>query len=472
MSKYSFKTKGESSKFSFKTAGVFHAKSKTTFITNKSFKLGGISSLKLADNAFISKNPSDVESKSMSDGYTFSREIFHAEKGTKKYLGKNYLKAEEQILKKFGKKEVTNKTAFSPFKSRRNEFNLKYKKSAKVFKKNIRRSVSSALYQKSGIKKGVMVFRRSKLANKIATSNHFRNAKVIVRSINSLVKALKGVGVLGSAAIKAIISLVGAVGAVLVVFVIIALLLTSIINNRDATADSELISVTATGTIKENILILKAVDENDRVLFKINEKGSGSRWSYKDDNTNITVKIDRKNQIYLKGTYKKQLIAMKGEYKSSNITLTGYIGDMAEFALNGAWVSPFGSKKYVVTSPFGPRRLFGGFHYGWDLAVPGEPNAPVFAVAEGTVIATGHETLGGNFVKIDYGNGVNTIYYHLSKITCSKGDKVKPLKQVGVCGNTGKWTTGPHLHFEVRVNGKAVDGSKYLPEIKKVYSGN
>jgi murein DD-endopeptidase MepM/ murein hydrolase activator NlpD len=108
-----------------------------------------------------------------------------------------------------------------------------------------------------------------------------------------------------------------------------------------------------------------------------------------------------------------------------------------------------------ITSPFGPR--WGSFHPGIDIGVP--EGTPIHAAAAGTVIYCGWESGYGNLVVIDHHNGLATAYGHQSRIGVSCGANVA---QGDVIGYTG-YCTGPHLHFEVRVNGTPVDPLGYLP---------
>ena len=111
-----------------------------------------------------------------------------------------------------------------------------------------------------------------------------------------------------------------------------------------------------------------------------------------------------------------------------------------------------------ITSPFGPR--WGGFHPGIDIGVP--TGTPIHAAAAGTVIWCGWETGYGNLVVVDHHNGLATAYAHQSKIAVSCNQDVAQGQVIGYVGCTGV-CTGPHLHFEVRVNGTPVDPLGYLP---------
>ena len=110
-----------------------------------------------------------------------------------------------------------------------------------------------------------------------------------------------------------------------------------------------------------------------------------------------------------------------------------------------------------VTSPFGMR--WGRMHTGIDIGVP--YGTPIHAAASGRVIYAGWESGYGNFVIIDHGHGLATAYGHQSRIAVSNGQSVTQGQVIGYVGCTGH-CFGPHLHFEVRVNGQPVDPMGYL----------
>jgi murein DD-endopeptidase MepM/ murein hydrolase activator NlpD len=115
-----------------------------------------------------------------------------------------------------------------------------------------------------------------------------------------------------------------------------------------------------------------------------------------------------------------------------------------------------------ITSPFGPRCLPNGdcsSHPGIDIAVPS--GTPVHASAAGTVIIAGWVDGYGNFVVIDHGGGLATGYGHNSRLAVSVGQSVSQGQVVSYSGCTG-YCFGPHVHFEVRVNGTPVDPMGYL----------
>lgn len=125
----------------------------------------------------------------------------------------------------------------------------------------------------------------------------------------------------------------------------------------------------------------------------------------------------------------------------------------------GAWVWP--TTQTDITSGFGWRDLGGrsDFHPGIDIGVP--IGTPVYATNNGVVVEAGWNSGGyGNWVMIDNGNGVETIFGHLSEVDVHSGQIVAKGDEIGRSGDTGN-STGPHLHYEVRVNGTPVSPWKY-----------
>ncbi len=111
----------------------------------------------------------------------------------------------------------------------------------------------------------------------------------------------------------------------------------------------------------------------------------------------------------------------------------------------------------TVTSEYGPR--WGGFHPGIDIADP--TGTPIHAASAGQIIYAGWESGYGNFVLIDHGGGVVTGYAHQSRIAVTQGQGVGQGQVIGFVGSTGD-STGPHLHFEVRVNGSTENPRDYV----------
>jgi murein DD-endopeptidase MepM/ murein hydrolase activator NlpD len=98
-------------------------------------------------------------------------------------------------------------------------------------------------------------------------------------------------------------------------------------------------------------------------------------------------------------------------------------------------------------------------HEGIDIAV--SSGTPVVAAAAGTVIVAGWLGGYGNLVVVDHGNGISTAYGHNTSVAVGVGQSVAQGQLVAYSGNTGH-STGPHVHFEVRINGSPVDPLGYL----------
>lgn len=116
-----------------------------------------------------------------------------------------------------------------------------------------------------------------------------------------------------------------------------------------------------------------------------------------------------------------------------------------------------------ITSRFGYRTSpFTGktaLHAGLDIAAA--PGSPVYAPADGVIVFASYDESYGKLITIDYGYGVTTRFGHLSQIYVQVGQRVNKWDVVGAVGNTGR-STGPHLHYEVRINGTAVDPINYI----------
>lgn len=145
-------------------------------------------------------------------------------------------------------------------------------------------------------------------------------------------------------------------------------------------------------------------------------------------------------------------------YKNLNTSNEAYVGGEM------IWPVPGYSK---ISSYYGWRFNNTDFHTGIDITGSGVHGAPVVAANTGTVVHTnvcpynGYSYGYGTYIIVDHGGGITTLYAHLSAITVKVGDIVVMGQQIGKVGNTG-WSTGAHLHFEVRKNGDAVNPISYV----------
>ncbi len=145
---------------------------------------------------------------------------------------------------------------------------------------------------------------------------------------------------------------------------------------------------------------------------------------------------------------------------------SGFAGSDVPFIGADGFCSPIGENwRNVVTSEFGNRRdPFTGErrgHTGMDLAVP--TGTSVRAALPGTVTVSTYNQGGyGYYVMIDHGSGLSTLYGHNSQLLARVGQTVEAGDVIALSGSTGR-STGPHLHFEVRINGERTNPRSYLP---------
>jgi murein DD-endopeptidase MepM/ murein hydrolase activator NlpD len=136
-----------------------------------------------------------------------------------------------------------------------------------------------------------------------------------------------------------------------------------------------------------------------------------------------------------------------------NLTDVRYWQDRFIEPVDGCMVSPFGVKRYRNHKPTGD------YHGGVDLRSPA--GTPVRAAADGTVKLAQLVTVLGNTVGLDHGQGVETLYMHMSKLAVEPGAAVKQGDVIGYVGTTGR-SNGPHLHWTLYVNGVQVNPGQWV----------
>jgi murein DD-endopeptidase MepM/ murein hydrolase activator NlpD len=117
------------------------------------------------------------------------------------------------------------------------------------------------------------------------------------------------------------------------------------------------------------------------------------------------------------------------------------------------------------TDPFNNKKAM---HYGVDLA--GWGGAAVYATAPGKVLFAGRKGRYGKMVEIDHGYGIRTRYAHLQKVLVQRGEEVGHRHEIGLLGSTGR-STGPHVHYEVRFDGKPLNPDKFIKAGRYVFKG-
>lgn len=141
---------------------------------------------------------------------------------------------------------------------------------------------------------------------------------------------------------------------------------------------------------------------------------------------------------------------------------------------NGGTGGVVGTGNYVWPLPGGPSSYPPGYTYGWrvhpifgdnrwhageDIGAPS--GTPIYAVDSGTVAIATLSSSYGNYVVVSHGNSLSSLYAHMSSMAVSAGQSVNKGDVIGYVGSTG-WSTGPHLHLEMRVNGSNVDPKPYF----------
>jgi len=136
---------------------------------------------------------------------------------------------------------------------------------------------------------------------------------------------------------------------------------------------------------------------------------------------------------------------------AGSVDATGFLFPLP--AGQGIWVSsPYGYRNHPVDGVY-------KFHYGVDFAA--NTGTPVYATKSGTVLVATYGEWNGNYVKLQHEDGSLSYYLHLDTFAVKQGDSVKQGQKLGTVGSTGK-STGPHLHFEIKINNKNVNPMDYV----------
>ena len=128
--------------------------------------------------------------------------------------------------------------------------------------------------------------------------------------------------------------------------------------------------------------------------------------------------------------------------------------------------------QYYVASRFGRRRdpinKRWAVHKGLDLAGPA--GQKIRSPADGRIVYAGNKGLFGRFIEIDHGAGIRTRYGHLRRVLVKRGQRVIHGQEIGILGSSGR-STGPHVHYEILVDGKQVNPAKFLKAGRSVFKG-
>ncbi|MDY6822202.1 MAG: M23 family metallopeptidase [Thermodesulfobacteriota bacterium] len=220
-------------------------------------------------------------------------------------------------------------------------------------------------------------------------------------------------------------------------------------------------------TLKTKLSTLDQFEQKIRIIANI-EKDSDAENVFgvggsipSDIDTNISLKERHNAMLREMHSQLDILDAAFIRQQESFSSLLDYLEDKRRLLastpairpMNGGWVT---SRFEYRKSPFTGRREF---HHGLDIAA--RIGTPIMASADGVVIYSGRKGSLGNAIIIDHGHGMVSRYGHMSKCLKKRGENVKREDIIGNVGNTGL-STGPHLHYEIRINGVPVNPEKYI----------
>ena len=222
--------------------------------------------------------------------------------------------------------------------------------------------------------------------------------------------------------------------------------------------------------LKAQLLALNDFEKKIRIIANI-EKSSesdnifGVGGSVPED-LNAQIPLKEKHNSLIRDMHEQieQLSRASGSQQDEFEALLRSLQDQQNLLASTPAIRPVSrGVKSWVTSRFGYRKSpFTGrreFHKAYDIAA--RQGTPILATADGVVTFAGKKGLYGKVITIDHGHGMVTRYGHCYKILKKRGEKVKRGETIALLGNTGR-STGPHVHYEVRLNGMPVNPEKYI----------
>ena len=200
------------------------------------------------------------------------------------------------------------------------------------------------------------------------------------------------------------------------------------------------------------------IASNNEVIEKVKDEETAEKLvnEIKElSNNEVELTINEKTTKALEEIQIDDLeVAKENTVEKLNIDTTESIADINGIKVATLPVTGTISSRYGVSS-----KIRVSTHTGLDIAAT--TGTPIKVVANGTVTFAAYSGSYGYLVKVDHGNGVETWYGHTSKMLVKEGQAVKAGDTIALVGSTGN-STGPHLHFEVRINGEHVNPQKYL----------
>ena len=228
----------------------------------------------------------------------------------------------------------------------------------------------------------------------------------------------------------------------------------------------------------------KAQLQDDKAQLEIDKEQLKAEWTELDEEKNYTNQLITSytseyntytsqiaNYEYLKSTYAEEKRVSAAEIEAYQKEIDEIIRQ-AQLAASGTvvyddgdWRWPLDSKFTLITTYFGYSSFHSGNHGAIDVGNGGINGANIYAMKSGEVIVAkttykqGYDY--GMYVVIDHGDGYQSLYAHMSSVYVTVGQMVSQGDVIGLVGSTG-WSTGPHLHFEIRKNGTRVDPLQYV----------
>ncbi len=221
--------------------------------------------------------------------------------------------------------------------------------------------------------------------------------------------------------------------------------------------------------MKETVDRVAQIDKQMRELLQLKSKNGMIKYtglggpSYVDDASMLEKCLKNEKDTISKSAFDLAVKCVNEKAKDKEKSFQEIIKYITDQRAKLTAVPAGWPLKGWITSGFGSRLdPFTGaltFHEGVDIV--NDLGTPVKATADGVISTAGWEKSFGYVVAINHGNGYSTRYGHLLKYSCSLGQCVKKGQVIGYLGNSGR-STAPHLHYEVRLNGVAVNPVKYL----------
>ncbi|OIP84989.1 MAG: peptidase M23, partial [Rhodobacterales bacterium CG2_30_65_12] len=254
--------------------------------------------------------------------------------------------------------------------------------------------------------------------------------------------------------------------------------LTAALESTAAERDAALTNAAKAEDFSENLVFEQRLrdERNDQIFRQLEEAVTVSlepldkMFEAAGMSTDSILDTVRRGYSGQGGPLMPLILSSKGEAPDADtLRANAILGELDRMNLYriAAEKLPFGmpvKSSFRYTSPFGQR--WGRLHAGVDMAAPS--GTPIYATADGVVTYAGWLSGYGRIIKVQHAFGIETRYPHLSKIRVEKGQRVSLGERIGDMGNSGR-STGPHLHYEVRVGGKPIDPMIYIKAGRNVF---